>query len=71
MKKNDHFRNKITPFQQWLDPAGHTLTMTVKEGEHVSCGVGGANESRSYQTFSLLGADETNTVQVTDILSEL
>lgn len=60
-----------TPLQKWLNPAGHTLTMTVKEREHVSCGIGGANESRSYQSFSLLGADETNSVQITDILSEL
>ncbi len=64
-------KKRGTPFQQWLDPARHTLTVAVKEGENVSCSVGGTNEPGPYQTFSFFGANETNALQVTDILSQL
>lgn len=45
--------------------------MAVKEGQHLTGSIGGTDQACPDQTLSLYGADETHTVQITDVVSEL
>ncbi len=56
------------PFQQGLDPAGDALTVAVEECQNVTHSKGGANEACPYQTFPFVGADESHTLQITDVV---
>lgn len=45
--------------------------MAVKEGQHLTGSIGGTDQACPDQTLSLFGADETYTVQITDVASQL
>lgn len=45
--------------------------MAVEEGQHLAGSIGGTDQTRPDQTLSLFGADETHTLQITDVVSEL
>lgn len=56
------------PVEQGLQPALMTLTVTVQESQHITCGYSGTQESSSDQPLSLPRSDQTYFPQISYVV---
>ena len=64
------FNSVNAPFQQRLNPARDTLTVTIEECQYITGSIGGTDQTRPDETLPFVGADEAHTLQITNVVSQ-